>query len=160
MNALEILKTGHQAVLRTLEGFPDEAWDRSGACGTWSVKDIIAHLTSYEKLLLDVFTTCVGKEGPTPYLKKFTEMDGPQFNESEMALRKEKSVQDVLFEYNETYGQVMELATQIRPEAFRQVGTLPWFGAEYALDDFIVFLIYGHKCEHSARIAAFRDRIG
>ncbi|EFH82413.1 maleylpyruvate isomerase N-terminal domain-containing protein [Ktedonobacter racemifer] len=160
MNALDILKSGHQAILRTLEGFPDEAWDSSDACGMWSVKDIIAHLTSYEKVLVDVLGTFVGKEGPTPSLKKFKEMDAPQFNESEVALRKEKSGQDVLFEFNEAHGQVMSLAAQIRPEAFRQVGTLPWFGAEYALDDYIVYTFFGHKCEHFSRIAAFRDRVG
>ncbi|HEY4388145.1 MAG TPA: DinB family protein [Ktedonobacteraceae bacterium] len=160
MNALDILKSGHQAALRTLEDFPDEAWDRSGACGMWSVKDIIAHLTSIEKVLVDVLGTFVGKEGPTPYLKKFTEMDSSQFNESEVALRKEKSVQEVLFEYHETHEQALSLATQIRPETFGQVGTLPWFGAEYALDDYIVYTIFGHTSEHSAWIAAFRDRIG
>jgi proline iminopeptidase len=29
---------------------------------------------------------------------------------------------------------------------------------EYALDDFIVYNYYGHKREHSAQIAVFRDR--
>jgi len=28
---------------------------------------------------------------------------------------------------------------------------------DYALDDFIVYTNYGHKREHSAQIAAFRD---
>ncbi len=36
-------------------------------------------------------------------------------------------------------------------------GTLPWYGMEYALDDFIVYTFYGHKREHSAQIAAFGD---
>ena len=40
---------------------------------------------------------------------------------------------------------------------FRQSGTLPWYGMEYALDDFLVYIYYGHKREHSAQIAAFRD---
>lgn len=159
MNTLDILKSGHQTVLKTLQDMPDGAWESSGVCGKWSVKDSIAHLISLEKVLIDVLGTFVGKEEPTPYLTMFTEKNA-QFNESEVALRKEKSVQDVLFEYNQTHEQAMSLAAQIRPETFQQVGTVPWFGAEYALDDFIVYAAYGHSCEHSARIAAFRDHIG
>ena len=41
----------------------------------------------------------------------------------------------------------------------REVGTLPWDGEDYALDDFLVYGYYGHKREHSAQIAAFRDRL-
>ena len=29
----------------------------------------------------------------------------------------------------------------------------------YALDDVLVYMYYGHKREHSAQIAAFRDRL-
>jgi hypothetical protein len=38
-------------------------------------------------------------------------------------------------------------------------GTLPWYGPEYALDDFIVYSYYGHKREHSAQINVFRDQL-
>jgi hypothetical protein len=30
---------------------------------------------------------------------------------------------------------------------------------EYALDDYIVYAYYGHKREHSAQIAVFRDLV-
>ena len=53
----------------------------------------------------------------------------------------------------------MELIGRIPAETLRQSGTIPWYGAEYALDDLIVYLYYGHKREHAAQIAAFRDRM-
>lgn len=159
MNALDILKTGHQLVVRTLEGFPDEIWERPGACGEWSVKDMMAHLTSCEKLLLDELKMLAGKEEAGLYIKKFMELRGSRFNESEIAASREKSAQAVFSEYNETFEQALELATQMSPEKFGEKGTLPWFGADYTLDDFIVYVMYGHKCEHCARIAAFREQV-
>jgi hypothetical protein len=66
-------------------------------------------------------------------------------------------MREVLDEFNDAHTQVMELSAQIRPERFRHSGTLPWYGMEYALDDFIVYVFYGHKREQSAQIAAFRD---
>jgi len=156
MNASDILKYGQFTVLQTLEVFPASALETPGACGVWSVKDIIAHLASYEHVLVDVLATfLVG--GPTPYLSKFTQPGG-QFNDTEVDTRKEKTMKEVLSEFNDAHAQVMSLAAQIPVETFRQVGTLPWYGKEYALDDFIVYTYYGHKREHSAQIAAFRDR--
>jgi DinB superfamily len=158
MNASDILMYGHGTVLQTIEGLPESAWETPGACGVWSVKDIIAHLTSYEHVLVDVLSAFVGG-GPTPYLNKYTDPGG-QFNDSEVELRKGKTVREVLGEYNDTHEQVRSLAVRIPVETFRQTGTLPWYGMEYALDDFIVYTQYGHKREHSAQIAAFRDHLG
>jgi hypothetical protein len=51
----------------------------------------------------------------------------------------------------------MSLIVAIPPETLRQTGTLPWYGMQYAMDDVLVYMYYGHKREHSAQIAAFRD---
>ncbi len=69
MNAVDILKYGHLTVLQTLDGFPESAWDTQGACGVWSVKDIIAHLASYEQVLVDVLTS-FGSEWSYPYVEQ------------------------------------------------------------------------------------------
>ena len=108
--------------------------------------------------MVDVLSTFVGGAS-TPYLSKFTDPGG-NFNDPEVAARKGKSVKEVLGELNDTHAQVMSLAARIPVETFRQTGTLPWYGMEYALDDFIVYTQYGHKREHSAQIAAFRDHLG
>lgn len=57
MNAVGILKYGQQTVLQTLRSFPEASWETPGACGVWAVKDIIAHLASYELVLIDVLST-------------------------------------------------------------------------------------------------------
>ena len=157
MNATDILKYGHLTVLQAIEGFPETAWETAGACGTWSVKDIVAHLASYEQVLVDILIACKG-EGPTPALNNFIEL-GRQFNDNEVSQRREKTLQDVLTEFNDAHAQVMSLIVTVPPETLRQTGTLPWYGMEYALDDVIVYMYYGHKREHSAQIAAFRDHL-
>src|ERR1051326_8866245 len=136
MDAGAILKYGQQTVLQTLEGFPETAVETPGACGVWSVKDILAHLASYEQVLVDVLSTFVGRQ-PTPYLNKFTEPGG-QFNDTEVDLRKARTLQEVLDEFNGAHAQVISLARQLSPEQFLQTGTLPWYGMDYALDDFLV----------------------
>jgi hypothetical protein len=54
---------------------------------------------------------------------------------------------------------VMSQIAQIPAEKLREAGTLPWYGMEYSLDDFLVYTYYGHKREHSAQVDAFRDKL-
>ena len=158
MNAIDVLKYGHKTVLDTLDGLPQTDWETPGVCGIWSVKEIIAHLASYEHMLVEVLTIFLDG-GPMPYLEKMGAVGPLQFNDDEVALRKDKTVTEVLAEYNDTHAQTMGLAARIPAETYRQNGTLPWYGPEYDLDDFITYTFYGHKREHSAQIAVFRDQL-
>jgi hypothetical protein len=155
MNALDVLKYGHQTVLRTIDGVPKTEWETPGVCGRWSTREIIAHLASYEHVLVEVLNTFLGDE-PTPYLDQFRASQG--FNDAQVALRKDNSVAQVLAEYEEVHARTMALVVQIPEETRRRPGTLPWYGMEYALDDLIVYQYYGHKREHMAQINVFRDR--
>jgi hypothetical protein len=51
----------------------------------------------------------------------------------------------------------MRHAGAIPTATLRAPGTIPWYGAEYALDDLIVYFNYGHKREHAGQIGLFRD---
>ncbi len=157
MNATDILKYGQGPVQQAIEGLPKEAWAKAGACGYWSIKDIIAHLASYELVLVDILTSLSGN-GDTSMLDRFI-AEGSQFNDNEVEKRKHNSAQVVLAELNNAHAQVMSLIATIPSEMRSQTGTLPWYGTDYSLDDVLVYMYYGHKREHSAQIAAFRDHL-
>jgi hypothetical protein len=53
----------------------------------------------------------------------------------------------------------MDLIRQIPLETRRKSGLLPWYGAEYDLEDYITYAFYGHKREHCAQIAVYRDTL-
>jgi hypothetical protein len=165
MNAVDVLKYGHYAVQQAVNDLPDSAWEKEGACGVWSIKDIIAHLASFEHVLKEVLMSMIESEmhgstpsATTPYLTRFIE-DGAQFNDAQVDARKGKSAMEILAEYDDTYSQVMSLIAQVPAEVYRQTGMLPWYGMEYSLDDFIVYAFYGHKREHCGQIALFRDKL-
>jgi DinB family protein len=166
MNAQDVLKYGHLTLLYTIEGLPAPEWATGGVCGVWSVKDIIAHLASYEHVLAEVLSMFESSDMPawtqgasaTPTLNAYLDPGG-QFNDAQVAQRKGETGAGVLAEYERVHQRVMALAGQIPAETFRKAGTLPWYGLEYALDDYIVYAYYGHKREHGAQIAVFRDRL-
>lgn len=157
MNVLDVLNYGHQTVMKTLEGLPADAWETKGVVGDWSVKDIMAHLASYEWVLVEVLQSLVNQKMPTPTLKLMKKHG--DFNNQQVALRQHKPWAEVLDEYEHNHARVMKLAQKIPPTTVRQKGVLPWYGAEYDLEDYIVYTFYGHKREHCAQIALFKKHL-
>jgi hypothetical protein len=157
MNALDVMKYGHQTVLRAVDALPEEAWEMSNVVGRWSTKNIIAHLASFEHVLLEVLTTFLDASQPTPTLEQFTTI--PAFNDEQVAARQTQNYKETLAEYYLLHDKVMTVAKQLPAETFQQTGLIPWYGSEYALDDLIVYMFYGHKREHCAQIALFRKRL-
>jgi hypothetical protein len=142
--------------MSTLDNFPKEQWYTPGACGYWSVKDLIAHLSSFELVLVDVMNNFLDTS-PSPYLDKFIQ-DRIGFNDFEVEHRKELAMEIVLREYQVAYERVMSAASEIHSGIWSQKGSLPWYGGEYDLEDFIVYTYYGHKREHCGQIAVFSDQ--
>jgi hypothetical protein len=154
MNVAKLLEQSHMMVLQTVDDFPERLWDTPGACGSWSVKDIIAHLTSYELLLVDGLTQLVS-DIPTPYLDKFGDKQD-EFNTNEVAARQYATAQQVMDEYNETQLQSIDLLAKIPEEKITQVGTISWNKDRSMVD--LVTIIYKHTSEHCAEIKVFREK--
>jgi hypothetical protein len=157
MNARDVLKYGHDFVLRNLAGLPQQHWAQANVCGWWSTKDILAHLTSFECVLVEVLKSYLGG-GPTPTLDQFTSHAG-NFNDTQVSLRQAKTPAEVFDEYQARHVETMALIAEIPLEMIRQPGTLPWYVQEYSLDDFIVYTYYGHKREHMAQVNVFKDSL-
>jgi hypothetical protein len=156
MNTTEALENSHMMVIQSVDDLPELEWDVPGVCGEWSVKDIIAHLASYEHLVVDVLNTFLGKP-VTLYVLNFIN-NSAGFNDSEVAARKYQTAQQVLDEYQDTQVQSTSLLSQIPAEKVQQAGTMPWYGAQHCLAD-VINMVYAHTCEHCAQIVRFREEI-
>lgn len=152
MNISEVLQNANLLVIRALDGLPEKEWDIPGACGDWSVKDIVAHLASYEHLIVDVLNTFLGGE-LTPAVQRWVNSRAA-FNAEEVGARKYATAQQVMDEFQGTQVEAVSLIMQIPPEKDQQTGTLPWYGKQYSLADFIQQM-YKHMREHCAQISAF-----
>jgi len=155
MNARDILSYGDRTVRDTLDGVPPEEWETPGVCGYWSVKNIIAHLASYERVLVDVLSSQV-RSSQTPALDELFEQ-GEDFNDLQVNQRAALTPDKTLAEYSEAHVRTIELVACLTPELLQKSGTLPWYGDEYSIDDYIVYGYYGHKREHMAQVAVFKD---
>ena len=158
MNSPDILDRGHQAVLRALNGLPRSEWDTPGVCGVWSVRDILAHLAAYEHLMQEaIAAAAAGGGAPGPHADRYAK-SYLAFNDEEVEARRGRTADAVLAEYTDTQAQVAALVRQMPAETLRMPGTMPWYGDDNSVEDLIARIGMGHKREHAAQIAVFRDR--
>lgn len=158
MNACDVLTYGHLTLLGAIDGLIPENAAVSGACGVWSIQQLIAHLASYEQVFADVLAADLGAT-TSPRLDRFLEL-GDRFNDIAVAERANLTFAETIAEYTSCYDDAMASLAQIAPERLREPGTLPWYGLDYSLDDLIVYQQYGHKREHSGQIGVFRGTMG
>lgn len=157
MHASDVLMYGHRTFMHTLEEFPAGQRHTGGAVGYWSVKDLVGHIGSFELVLVEVLRNLLDAS-PTP-LRDALAADGQAFNDQQVdLLRRGWSYEQCLDEYLAAHGQVRELAARLPAGLAQETGAIPWYGAEYDLEDLIAYQYYGHKREHSGQIQTFRDR--
>lgn len=154
MDARTILVYGHKHVLDAFAPLTDAEWGRVGVTTRWTPTDLMAHLTSFELMLGEALGQVLG-EGGTPTLEAMGR-DRAGFNDAQVAARRGRTPAEVQAEYEAAHAVVMERAAKLGPDRLREPGTIPWYGAEYSLDDLIVYTNYAHKREHCAQVRRFR----
>ena len=153
MNPLDILRYGQRTIDEHIDRLAPEDWGAL-ALGTWTAKDLVGHLGAFETRFVEILTVFLGEE-PTTNLR-----DQPldTFNDDQAEIRREWSVEAIVAELRESYAAAVELAGRIPPERWREVGTIPWYGPEYSLDDLAVYQMYGHKREHAPQLETVLER--
>ena len=149
MNAVDMLMYGQRTVRATIDRYGPADWDRI-ALGVWTAKDLLGHLGAFEGRFADQLAPFVG----APTESELPSADPSTFNDDQAAIRKDWPVAEVLAEFLDAHERVMRHARGIEPEVWRQVGTIPWYGPDYSLDDLLVYQMYGHKREHDPQLSA------
>ncbi len=157
MNLEDVLKYGNNTVVQAISGLDEEQALVGGVCGWWSTRHVIAHLASHELALADLLDQFLGATD-TPTLANFLSQ-GYTFNDLEVDKRDGMSYADLVREYTDASVKVRTLAARIPLDVRRKTGSLPWYGDEYDLEDLVAYSNYGHKREHCAQIAVYRDTL-
>jgi hypothetical protein len=157
MNTTALLTYAHDNVLSAVSRVAPTDWDTPGACGVWSPKEILAHLTSFEIVLVELLQSLTRPNMATPQLDAFL-ADQEQFNETAVAQRRHLTPETILAKYKTTHRQALDLLAKLDHIDPRQRGIFDWYGPDYDLEDFLIYTFYGHKQEHCAQIVAFSER--
>lgn len=149
MNTLDVLMHGQRTIRSTIGQFGPDDWGRT-ALGVWTAKDLLGHLAAFELRFADQLAPFAGE----PVETDLPSADPSTFNDDQAAVRQDWPVDRVMGEFLNAHERVMRLAALVPPDVWREVGTIPWYGADYSLDDLVVYQQYGHKREHDPQLGA------
>lgn len=151
MNSKALLEYAQRQILEAVEKVPLVKWETPAICGHWVAKDVIAHLTTMERVLEATLSSYI--EGSnTPFLTQYL-TEGPEvFCEAQVAAKRNTLLANLLSDLNSTHERAIALYDKIPAEEFRVPGALTWYGTDYDLEDFIIYSNYGHKIEHMAQL--------
>ena len=153
MNPADILMYGQRHIDELIDRLEPADWEAI-ALGVWTTKDLVGHLGVFEVRFVEILTMFLGEEPVTGLAREPVDT----FNDDQAAIRHDWSSEAIVAEFRDAHGRAMAFVPRIPEDRWREVGTIPWYGPQYALDDLIVYLMYGHKREHAPQLEAVLDR--
>ena len=146
-DAITALETTRRETLDTIEGIPEDKMTVP-SFGTWSVKDVLCHLTSWEQLAVADLQR-VGR-GHIPQLATFRGEDVDDWNACLMRSRSLFPLPQVMFELEDARRQLIDALTALADNLFA-TGQV----ARMLIDG----LVHGEQ-SHIADIRAWRQKEG
>jgi hypothetical protein len=153
VNPIDVMRYGHRQVMHSVDQFRGDDWTTI-ALGVWTAKDLVGHLGAFEVRFAEVLATFVGIEPAT----NLRAVSPATFNDDQAAIRKDWTVEQILHEFRQAHDDVMKRAAEIPATKWSEVGTIPWYGPEYSLEDLCVYQVYGHKREHEPQLSKVLER--
>jgi hypothetical protein len=142
---LRKLDAAWAALKASYAGLPDSRLTKAGVTGDWSVKDILAHVTTWEGESLKHLPIILAGGRPPRYVR-YGGIDA--FNAKTAAEKRGLTLAEVLSELDATHGRLVDLVRRT-PEA--QFTRETRFRRRLRLDT------YGHYREHTRAMQAWRE---
>lgn len=141
---------GYEALQQLLAPLSESQMTTPGANGDWSIKDIIAHIASWQRFLLDRLEAAAKDSTPTlPMLESSEEVD--RLNARFYEENRTRSLPEVMNELETTFMQVLKSVWSLPAEALFEADRFPWMQGT-PLVALIAGDTYEHYLEHSPAI--------
>lgn len=131
---------------RTWHALPDEALVRSGACGPWSIKDVMNHVAAWQEATLHVLPELLqGHKLPAG------QYNIAKFNQRNFAADKDRTLVSSRRRLSRSRRQLLAFLTTL-PES-------QMLDLKSRVGTWVKYATYGHYDEHLVGLQEFRDRL-
>jgi len=153
---LEQIREARGALLTALEGLTDDAMLRPGVAGFWSVKDILAHLTTWQSELITALSQ-LDAPRRVPGIVKIEDID--DWNEEQYRVNARRSLQAVREDFNGVHRHLLKTIEGLDDKMLEDARKFPWMEGE-PLWYLIAENAYWHEQEHAEEIRKWRATAG
>ncbi len=158
---LETLQTRRAAWDVLLASVAEERMTQPGAAGHWSVKDIVSHVTAYERWLVEWLTAASQNTFPAP--SPLDDVDIERRNARVYELTHAMSLQDVMNDAHQNFDALLTIIEVLPDEYFNNPQSAEWFMKPYwskmnAVPDAVINLSADHYDEHIPTIKPWIEK--
>jgi hypothetical protein len=147
----DLITEAHQRFVRAVDGLDREILETEPAVGTWSARDVTAHVNDWAKEMLAALDCGLGAPHPAHHPIQ----DGEQFNLEHAALHTSEPWDTALANLDATMQQAADLARRVTPEQAEQPVSPPWGGATTIGQ--LLGSFPNHHNEHAEQLEAWRQ---
>ena len=97
-----------------------------GACGAWSVKDVLAHLVAWKRMLLGWYGAGRRGEAVRTPAEDLNWRETPELNRRIYEAWRERSWEDVVVAFDEAWRELLALAREMPEEELFRKGLYGW----------------------------------
>jgi hypothetical protein len=152
---LDTLSATRTDFLDALNGLPPEQMLQAGVTGTWSVKDILAHLVAWEAEVVTALNQAQNRR--TPSIITIEDID--EWNEEQYHTNRARSLEAILSDFAGVHKMLCRMVEDFDERALTDGRRYPWMEGEplWLLIEETVIL---HEQEHTSEIRAWREQMG
>lgn len=158
---LETLKSRRAEWDALLASVDEARMDMPGAAGHWSVKDIVAHITAYERWLVEWLTAASGHSFPAP--SPLDDADVEQRNARVYDMTHALSLQQVMDDAQKNFKALLNNIETLSDEYFDSPQSAEWFMKPYwskmkTVPAAVINLSVDHYEEHIPAIKSWIEK--
>lgn len=152
---LEALEDGHNELVEMLDDLPDAVLVEPGVAGSWSIKDILAHLSMWEgQLITLLFHASRGTEKPGT--AHFGKESVDELNQRWLAASQERSLEMVWQDWLSVRKQTLRRVAEFSEKDLNDPHKFTWLKGE-PLWQWIANDTFEHEDEHASAIRDWLD---
>jgi len=137
----------------------EEQMTTPGVSGEWSIKDILAHLTAWQKCLLTDMQDATSGDEPATSALNITGEEMDRLNEQFYQGNKARPLNEVLTDFHSTHSQMLATVQAMSEEDLTDPDRFAWTDGK-PLWQFVASETYEHSLEHMGAMRRWlaRDR--
>jgi hypothetical protein len=154
---LESIHSEHEALDIMLKQLTDAQMTQSGVENNWSVKDILAHITDWEKRMVQWIEESLQGQTPEQPAPGMTWDDLDKLNEQTYLANKDRPLSAVLTEFDDSYQQSLKVVEALTEEELLDPNRFEWRGGK-PLWYMIAANTWEHYQEHRETISNWLEK--
>jgi hypothetical protein len=150
-----MLSTSHTNLLDTLTDLPPEQLSQPGVTGTWSVKDILAHLVAWEAEVVTALNQVQNRQVPS--IIRIEDID--EWNEKQYHTNAERPLEAIRTDLAGVHKMLHHMIDEFDERALTDNRRYSWMEGEpllFLVEDAVIL----HEQEHADEIRAWRAKEG